>query len=533
MSSSGVPGGVSTTGEMVGLPVFLLGSVDPASGEGPYGGAVMVDLDPTSSQSTQIYVGGLQIGGDKPALLVRANTRCHAHFLGLRYQPGTTAPPYLTPGFAFANGTFQIGFPREAIVSYDESYAILSAIVDAPGAIGIVVRFCMFEFFPGMSTDALQANYAANYNDSNPSLGRIIGTIGPWFADEPATAPFGRLLQNTTLGGAQGVAYLDTSASRLTIDLSSALQAQAIRTDGKNNTAPIGPNVDYGDLQIAAGGGVLATTPSLPDTYYLFGGVYDVALDANAVSAIAGNPIALSSTKNGLSIVESPVRVFGDDRNIYLDDAGGQANITLLVRYLGGPVPQPVQLALSTDVSGTLPNPFFLKFPATVTVPAGASRVSFPVSDNGGPAGLLALDITLAGGVPYFVNFRKYPHDDYSSVISSGSIPWELVYGLCLRYYYVLFPAMSKRIPLNDQATISAVAGEIVKRLSPAYCETTLRMPVTRSLSSGKVTLLRAYLQQAGGGAPLAAAPLAAAAPAALGLSGTDEALKIIGNKLT
>jgi hypothetical protein len=524
VSSSGVPGGVSATGEMVGLPVFLLGSVDPVSGEGPYGGAVMVDLDPTGSRSTQIYVGGLQIGGDKPALLVRANTRCHAHFLGLRYDPNATQPPYLTPGSAFANGTFQLGFPREAIVSYDDSYAILSAIVNAPGAIGIVVRFCMFEFFPGMSTDALQADYAANYNDSNPSLGRIIGTIGPWFAGEPATAPFGRLLQSG-FGGAQGVAYLDPSASRLTLDLSSALRAQAIRTDGQNNTAPIGPNVDYGDLQIAAGGGVLATTPSLPDTYYLFGGIYDVALDTNAVSAIAGNPIILSSTQNGLSIAEAPLRVFGDDRNIYLDDVGGQANITLLVRYLGGPVPQAVQLALSTAASGTLPNPFFLRFPAAVTVPAGADRVSFTVSDDGGPAGLLALNIALAGRTQYFINFRKYPHDDYSSVINSGSIPWELVYEQCLRYYYVLFPAMSKRIPLNDQSTIGAVAGEIVKRLSPKYYETTLRMPVTRSLSPGKVALLTAYLQQAGGGLP--------PAPAALELSGTDQALKMIGNKLT
>ena len=52
-------------------------------------------------------------------------------------------------------------------------------------------------------------------------------------------------------------------------------------------------------------------------------------------------------------------------------------------------------------------------------------------------------------------------------------------------------------------------------------------MPVTRSLSPGKVTLLTAYLQQAGGGTQWRSAP------AALELSGTDQALKMIGNKLT
>ena len=450
VSSSGMPGAVSATGEMVGLPVFLLGSVDPVSGEGPYGGAVMVDLDPTGSRSTQIYVGGLQIGDDKPALLVRANTRCHAHFLGLRYDPNTTQPPYLTPGSAFANGTFQLGFPREAIVSYDDSYAILSAIVNAPGAIGIVVRFCMFEFFPGMSTDALQANYAANYNDSNASLGRIIGTIGPWFAGEPATAPFGRLLQSG-FGGAQGVAYLDTPASRLTVDLSSALRAQAIRTDGQNNTAPIGPNVDYGDLQIAAGGGVLATTPSLPDTYYLFGGIYDVALDANAVSAIAGNPITLSSTQNGLSIAEAPLRVFGDDRNIYLDDVDGQADITLLVRYLGRPRPSGGAAGAEHRRLGNAAQSVFSAVPHSRHRAGGRRQCVVPGLRQRRPGGLAGAQ-HLAGrqNADTSSTSGSIPHDNYSSVINSGSIPWELVYEQCLRYYYVLFPAMSKRIPLND-----------------------------------------------------------------------------------
>jgi hypothetical protein len=527
VSSSGAPGAVSTSGEMVGLPVYLLGSVDPLSGEGPYGGGVMVDLDPTSSQSTQIYVGGLQIGGEKPALLVRANTRCHSHFLGLRYDRSDT-PPHLSPGSVFANGTFQIGFPREAIVSQDPSYTILSSIIDAPGAIGIVLRFCMFEFMPGLSTDQIQANYAANYNDANPSLGRIIGSIGPWFANEPATAPIGRLLQNTTLGGAQGVAFLDAAAGRLTLDLSSALQAQAIRTDPLGTAAPIGPNVDYGDLRIGTAQGVLATTPSLPETYYQFGGVYDVALDAAAVATLQKNPITIGSTQNGLSIVESPVRIYGDDRNVYLDDVGGKTTLDLLIRYLGGPLPSDMDVALSTDASGTLPDPFFLSFPTQLAARAGTDRLSIPVSDNGGPAGFLALNLQVGDSAPYFVNFRKYPQDDYGEIVASGPVPWDFVYATCLRYYYLLFPAMSKRIPLNDQATISAVGGEILKRLSPPYRDTTLRMPLTRSMSPGKVALLAAYLGQPQGAG--AAMPMLTVTPLP---AGTEEALEVIGNKLT
>jgi hypothetical protein len=502
VSSAGAPGAVTVKDKLVNLPVYLLGSVDPVSGEGPYGGPLMVDLDPTSSQSTQIYVGGLQIGGGggaTPALQVRADTRCHAHFLGLRYDRKQTAPPYATPGSAFANGTFQLAFPRAAIQHYDASYPTLKAIVEAPGAIGIVVRFCMFEFFPGMSTAELVANYAANYNDANPSLGRVIGTLGPWFADEPATCPPGRLLQNMGLGGAQGVAYLDTRAPRLTLDLSSALQGSAIRTDGKNVTGPIGPNVDYGNLVIGSGGKPLATTPSLPKDYYLFGGVYDVPLSSGAAKALLAGPIEITSTKNGLRIEESPLRVYGDDRNIYLDDVGGKATLNLQVRHLGGPVPQDVTFTLDPGASGTLDAAGFLDAPASVTVAAGAKSVQVQVKDNGAPGGFVALNVNLGGVTAYFINFRKYPADDYSKEIAAGKLTWEFVYDRTLRYYYVLFPAMSKRIPLNDEPTIRATAGEILKRLSKPYHDTTLRMPVTRSLSPGKVALLTAFLQQPGG----------------------------------
>lgn len=504
VSSSGAPGAVRSDGDLAGQPVYLLGSVDPRSGDGPYGGPVMVDLDPTSGQTTQIYAGGLQIGGAggaQPALLVRADARCHAHFLGLRYDKRTTQPPYLTPGSVFANGTFQVAFPKEAVVHADRGVPVLAAILDAPGAVGIVVRFAFFEFMPGLDSDDLVQGYADNRNPDNPSLGRVIGTIGPWLEGEPATCPPGRLLANQTLGGAQGLAHLDAANRRLTLDLVSALQGEAIRRDGQANTAPIGPNVDYGDLEVSAGGGTLATAPSLPATYYLFGGLWDVALGSEAaVRQVADNPIRVGSTRNGLDLRESRLRIFGDPRNVYLDELGSGGELELLVRELGGPVRGDTALTLETAPSGTLPDPGFLDFPAQVTVPRGGDRATIPVGDNGGGAGFLALNLAAAGGAAYFVNFRKYPDDDFGAAIAAGDIPWPLVYEHCLRFYYLLFPAMSRRIPLDDQATISAVAGEILKRISDEYRPTTLYMPLTRSMSPGKVALLRAYLEEQQGG---------------------------------
>lgn len=505
VSSSGRPGAVRTDGDLQGQPVYLLGSLDPQSGDGPYAGPVMVDLDPTSGQTTQIYVGGLQIGGAggaPPALLVRADTRCHAHFLGLRYDQATTQPPFLTPGSVFASGTFQVAFPMEAVVEADRGVPIVAALLDAPGAVGIVVRFALFEFMPGLDTEELVQGYEDNRNPDNPSLGRVIGTIGPWLAGEPATCPPGRLLANQNLGGAQGLALLDGANRRLTLDLVSALQGQALRQDSKDNTSPIGPNVDYGDLEVSvSGGGPVATTPSLPDTYYLYGGLYDLELaDDSAVERLASQPIRVSGTRNDLDLLESPLRIYGDPRNLYLDELGGGTTLEVTVRELGGPVRGDTVLALSTSASGTLADPRFLDFPPQVTVAQGSDRASVAVSDNGGGPGFLALDFAAPGSAGYFVNFRKYPQDDFGPTIAAGNIPWQLVYERCLRFYYLLFPAMSRRIPLDDEATITAVAGEILKRTSDRYRGTTLYMPLTRSLSPGKVALLRAYLEQQQGG---------------------------------
>jgi len=164
------------------------------------------------------------------------------------------------------------------------------------------------------------------------------------------------------------------------------------------------------------------------------------------------------------------------------------------VRELGGPVQSDTTLTLTTSASGDFPDAHFLEFPSSLTVKAGSNSVVFTVSDNGGEAGFLALNVNAGGKTAYFVNFRKYPQVDYRSIIEAGAIPWETVYEECLRFYYILFPAMSKRIPLNDEATIQAVAGEILKRISDLYRPTTLYMPLTRSLSPDKVALLRAYL---------------------------------------
>lgn len=499
VSSSGHPGKVTTDTGLAGLPVYLLGALDPITGAGPVGSAVMVDLDPTSSQTTQIFIGGLQVGAsDKPALLIHGDAKCDSQFLGLRMQPGKETVD--APGSYAANGTFQVTFPIESVVSYDTSIPILNDLMNTPGIRGIVLRFSVFECMPYMSTPELQADYKNNRNSSNPSSGHVIGTIGAALDGEPDTVPPGRWLENKTLGGASGVALLDEENGMLSLDMVSLLPKAGLREDRKDFTGPIGPNVGIDDLLLSTGGLDIAHFNPLPDSYYIYGGIFDLAVNPEQTAALKSSPLTISGKKgsDAVLIEEKPLRIYGDPRNIYLNENGFSQDltITMQVRWLGGPLLQDTRFTLTSSSPGILPNPKFLSFPETVNAHAGSTSVTFEVKDKpesrpGFEAITLGSDLHKATDT--FINFRKYPVGDLPP-IPKGGPDWDYVYENVLRYFYVVFPAMSMRIPLNYEGTIKATGPVILQRLSKEYRPTALYMPLTRAMSPERVAVLEAYL---------------------------------------
>lgn len=179
-------------------------------------------------------------------------------------------------------------------------------------------------------------------------------------------------------------------------------------------------------------------------------------------------------------------------------------------------------------------------FPASVTIPAGTTGwYPIPIAPNtdaapeGGTA-VLALQqensaiygtippATPGGtpglgvsGVPMwstktYCSVRVFEKADFSSLYNkAGEVQWADVYTYALRYYYLLFPAMSAYIPLNSPSAITSpyAAKLIQQRLGtpadPVFL-TTLNMPVTRTLSPARVNLVLDFIKQsqdkAGGG---------------------------------
>ncbi|WP_039011718.1 hypothetical protein [Pseudomonas brassicacearum] len=507
ISSQGIPGSINTTGDLVGQAVYLLGSVDPVTGQGPVSGPMMVDLDPTSSTTTQIFVGGLQIGGnDNIQLLIRNNTVCSSFDVAGR----VLLPAKMdAPGSFHASGTFQLTFPLSSIVSWNQNSSGLRSIIQAPGATGIVLRFVMFEMCPTMTTEQLDADYAAGKYTPNPSIGRVIGTLAPAFADEPLNCQPGRQLVNQSTGNA-GYADLDNTGY-LSIDMVNVIPKETFRAVRDDITSPIGPNANYGTVTISAGTTTLTTlepTSRFLFDYYVYGGIVDLPLTADQLQAVRTSALAINApgkvAGTTLQATESTYRIYADQRNVYLEDYPNGLSVTLQVRYLGGAVPSTTEIGLQAIPAADPPTYKepqywdFLDYPDSLTVSAGQLSVSFPVTVKPGSAaqaGFVALTCTANGldSSAYFTNFRKYAQTDFG-IPKGTTITWPLMYPNVLRFHYLAFPAMSRYIPLNQPDAIMGAKNPILARTSDAYKGTTLFMPVVRSMSPCQRALLRAYL---------------------------------------
>jgi len=223
--------------------------------------------------------------------------------------------------------------------------------------------------------------------------------------------------------------------------------------------------------------------------------------------------------------------VVTDDRALYLAPGAANQVVRLKVYQRGGPttsdtVIYPLEYAniIQTEpppaqacADGVRPNqtvssesPGILTFPAQVTIPAGQGysdwfeiEISAPAS--GATVLSYQVNTTVFGdSVPAWTtcnysSIRVYAADDFSALYAKGPLQWSDVYANVLRYYALIYPAMSKYIPLNLSDSIVQHGALIKQRLnlpgSPGFF-TTLNMPLTRTMSPAKVQLVLDFIDQ-------------------------------------
>jgi hypothetical protein len=377
------------------------------------------------------------------------------------------------------------------------------------------------------------------------------GKVVPW---PPQATPWTPKLPPALVGNA--VVQVQQSPPVISIDLVESFPKFGFRDpDGPQKPASGGFNAprqkaNFGPVQLAVlppDGG-----PSTPiaavdyglasySTYEDFGGIVDLTYDPSQYPLIASGTLVLQGTSaNTLNpgttlLEESTIRVITDDRTMYLVPGATSAQARIKVYESGGPTTFDVTLYLyeyaniietqsGTCADGSRPNqtvasesPGILSFSSTVTIPAGegyADWFTIPITPVQSGATILSyqLSATMFGqgntngvtGVPVwsyadYSSIRVYENEDFSVLYANGPLQWTDVYANALRYYYLLFPAMSKYIPLNLEDSITQQAALISERLNtpadPGFY-TTYNMPLTRSMSPAKVKLILDFIAQ-------------------------------------
>ncbi len=369
---------------------------------------------------------------------------------------------------------------------------------------------------PKYTTEQQRKSYYTNQDGRNPSVGRIIGSIGLAFDGETAQNPDGRLLLSSlpnTPAGAQttpiwAALYEYDNKPYLSLNLSLALLQKNFRTNRTDyNSDTLNAAIDFGSLVLEAGQQTMTFEPDYVD-YYKYGGVIDILLTNQQQQVIEQNPISIighnQENNRSLSISESKYRIFSDDINNYIGDkAGDSKDVNLQVRYLG----QAVNAALTVDVArnniqGTHNNTPFLDLSIeTIKVSKGDTSVSYTIKvaeqienidDVNNMAGFEDVQFTFGTAVQV-INTRKYRYTNFN--ITSGSkVSWQQVYENVLRYHYLNFPGMSTLFPLNSAEQILNNKEGIKARTSSQYWPTSLYMPVVRSMSPSQIRLLNAFM---------------------------------------
>lgn len=522
--SAGVPGKVSTNNAMAGLPFFLLGSANPESGQFNNTNAMMVDLNPLGSTYSQIALGGILVGTLEQPLLhlkgdrIISNVGNSAAGLSFKLLNGNGD----SPGSNMFAGTWQVTYPittelKQSVNSgsQDADQQML-AFLNTRGATGVVVNFSFFEMCPKYTTEQQRKSYYANQDGRNPSVGRIIGSIGLAFDGETTQNPDGRLLLSSlpnTPAGPQttpiwAALYEYDNKPYLSLNLSLALLQKNFRTNRTDyNSDTLNAAIDFGSLVLEAGQQTMTFVPDYVD-YYKYGGVIDILLTNQQQQVIEQNPISIighnQENNRSLSITESQYRIFSDDINNYIGDkAGDSKDVNLQVRYLG----QAVNADLTVDVArnniqGTNNSTPFLDLSIeTIKVSKGNTSVSYTIKvaeeienidDVNSMAGFEDVQFTFGSAVQV-INTRKYRYTDFG--IASGSkVSWQQVYENVLRYHYLNFPGMSTLFPLNSAEQILNNKEGIKARTSSQYWPTSLYMPVVRSMSPSQIRLLNAFM---------------------------------------
>ncbi len=540
---------------------------DPLIGGQVYlNNAVMCDTNPEGYHGTQIFAEALEIRApgalDRTGTFVSRKPQCattrwlnwyrNVSYHGLFGLPPKGVDGQLSSGNAGgASATFQCSIDfdlndfvddvhetndkqeiRHKFLALPESrgtQALSNALRIHP-AQGLIFRYNLYLTYPSISDTELAKQFGRGLKTTNPAYGLVLGTISPWYDDEPETITMGRYLKPAAPFDnpyrpknpyylSPVVVRVKPEDQRISLDLANCLPEDG--PDGeKFDMGPVtlgiramtspGVNPAQNPAPITA----LGTIANDKSTYLMQGGIYDLDYShlppEQAVASCLENDsqeLVLQTGKNGVLLYEPEYMIASDCNCSYLDElAPGQTwdhpevvdflkheparalrgEVTLLMRRRGKSPVDPIEVTVeqwSETPTGVVDEFGKYRYPRLlhkeqITIERDATVYRLRPLEGPGlrlfrfvPPGLWPTDIdpkTLGelAFQEYFTELRVLPYDDYSK-ITDDELTWERIYKEIFRYYHLILPAMSVRLDMSDRTIWETpTAARYVKRVT-------------------------------------------------------------------
>jgi hypothetical protein len=487
-------GGTLGVGKSVTNGDPIIGAKVALSGDNGRGPGRLVDTNPSSFWSSQVFWGKFAFAAAGIGFSGPLNFRMHSRWLNLNRIYSTDRA--LTAPAASVACCLQTCIPTSD-VNWENSKAsqLVQALRDgasAPGAKGIMIRFTAYVnlyfvngIFNSISTmprnftelaDVLAAAWAAfNKNGdtskffSNPCYSHVVGAVGVWNDGELASVPGGRYLvpleaiapvqpaaptaaPSGPLGHAQAAAaasspnttvlgpvaaQVDEQAGIVSLDLSSTMP--------ENGTPGQWPSdltkTDFGALTL----GVQTATGFTPvatidyeqyarASYEATAGIVDITLPDPSV--LKSGPLAIRA-QGVVALAEQPFAAQTDSRGIYLNQEGA-ASFNVSVFNMGAPAPGASVLVAQYDqglnlVPSNLTHNIHFTNGTLSTATSGGitTNVTTVVADDKGVA-----TVSIAADAPGFPVLAFFPYSGTAPALPAAlnpGPPWSE--SICFAYY--------------------------------------------------------------------------------------------------
>jgi hypothetical protein len=412
-----------------------------------------------------------------------------------------------------------------------------------PSIAGVILRYYLF------NVQQKPFDYTKK-KQPNPATIQFVGTIAPLRADEDLlTGPTGRLLiSNTTPittpttnnngGGkiALAPAVLQQRGNVISADFSGTFP------DNYNGTT--NPKFDFGPVALVAVGGGTAATIANVDYTDLAGGnargwIFDFDISANAdAQAVLKDANATFRLLNGNVIVldETDYYVVTNQQAVYAEQYGAgdlflnqgtlePATVGVYRRgqrldakscppitvwqYRSIPLQSPGNAEVNAvnvlpgdpiSIDTAEPGNYLLTFTindAANPAPKGYPPKSYLAFQNPPFTTVMNSPAISVRILPNNEDFSRYYVDPASEEPTGNELlTFDVIYRKVLRTYYVLYPAMNKVFPLNDEEKVTKYAQAILDRTELSLWMTTSYMPRTRDMSASRRRLLRAWCRK-------------------------------------